>query len=146
MPEVSDGPYLTLSELGVEGERHSYFTNDPSKLRYEKGLLSENWYTNEQVYSPEKENITWLYQDVYRLHRPAMAETFVESLMWDSIWNSSPEDYTRLNDPRFDGLWTGRSELIVLSGDTVWVFTYFELEGEFTREDLLQGVLTHQAK
>ena len=44
---------LTLEELGVEGERHSYFTNGPSGLRYEKGLLSENWYTNEQVYQPE---------------------------------------------------------------------------------------------
>ena len=42
MPAVSDGPYLTLEELGVEGERHSYFTNGPSGLRYEKGLLSEN--------------------------------------------------------------------------------------------------------
>lgn len=146
MPAMSDGPYLTLNELGVEGERHSYFSNEPSKLRYEKGLLSENWYTNEQVYSPEKEEITWLYQDVYRLRRPQMAESFVQSLMWDSAWNSGPEDYTRLNDPRFDGLWTGRSELLVLSGDTVWVFTYFELEGEFTREDLLEGILAHQAK
>lgn len=70
MPAVSDGPYLTLEELGVEGERHSYFTNGPSGLRYEKGLLSENWYTNEQVYQPQKEDIVWLYPDVYRL-RPA---------------------------------------------------------------------------
>ena len=70
----------------------------------------------------------------------------MQSLMWDSAWNSGPEDYTRLNDSRFDGLWTGRSELLVLSGDTVWVFTYFELEGEFTREDLLEGILAYQAK
>ena len=146
MPAVSDGPYLNLEELGVEGERHSYFTNGPSGLRYEKGLLSENWYTNEQVYQPEKEDIVWLYQDVYRLRRPQMADSFVESLMWDSAWSSSPADYTRLNDSRFDGIWTARNEMIVQSGDTVWVFTYYELETAFSREDLLQAVAERQSK
>ena len=146
MPAVPDGPYLTLEELGVEGERHSYFTNGPSGLRYEKGLLSENWYTNEQVYQPQKEDIVWLYQDVYRLRRPQMADSFVESLMWDSAWSSSPADYTRLNDSRFDGIWTARNEMIVQSGDTVWVFTYYELETAFSREDLLQAVAERQSK
>lgn len=146
MPAVSDGPYLTLEELGVEGERHSYFTNGPSGLRYEKGLLSENWYTNEQVYQPQKEDIVWLYQDVYRLRRPQMMDSFVESLMWDSAWSSSPADYTRLNDSRFDGIWTARNEMIVQSGDTVWVFTYYEAETAFSPEDLLQAVAERQSK
>lgn len=66
--------------------------------------------------------------------------------MWDSAWSSSPADYTHLNDSRFDGIWTARNEMIVQSGDTVWVFTYFDLETAFSREDLLQAVAKHQSK
>ena len=76
----------------------------------------------------------------------AMADSFVESLMWDSAWSSSPADYTRLNDSRFDGVWSGRNEMIVQSGDTVWVFTYYEMETAFSREDLLQAVAERQSK
>ena len=36
--------------------------------------------------------------------------------------------------------------MIVQSGDTVWVFTYFDLETAFSREDLLQAVAKHQSK
>ena len=82
----------------------------------------------------------------YRLRRPQMADCFVESLMWDSAWSSSPADYTRLKDSRFDGVWSGRNEMIVQSGDTVWVFTYYEMETAFSREDLLQAVAERQLK
>ena len=146
LPEVSNGPYLTLNELGVEGERKPYFSNESSKLRYEKGLLSENWYTNEQVYQPLQEDMVWLYQDIYRLRCPELAGPFVQSLMWDSIWNDSPSDYICQPDSRFDGLWTGRNELFVWSGNTVWVFTYFEEETAFSQEDLLKAVAGRQSK
>ena len=146
LPEVSNGPYLTLNELGVEGERKPYFSNESSKLRYEKGLLSENWYTNEQVYQPLQEDMVWLYQDIYRLRCPELAGPFVQSLMWDSIWNDSPSDYICQPDSRFDGLWTGRNELLVWSGNTVWVFTYFEEETAFSQEDLLKAVAGRQSK
>ena len=55
-------------------------------------------------------------------------------------------DYTRLNDSRFDGVWSGRNEMIVQSGDTVWVFTYYEMETAFSREDLLRAVAERQSK
>ena len=139
VPEVSDGPYLTLEELNVSGERQDLF-GKPASLRHETGLLAENWDVFEDLYDADQQSDCWLYQDIWKLRFPQMADAFVESLMWDSIFNSGPADFRSHSDPRFDGVWTGRNELYVVRGDTVWKFTYYELDDQLRLENLLAGV------
>lgn len=128
MPDVSDGPYILLSDLGIEGERTTNFVNgEGSMVKANQSLLAEHWDTQEYVdatnggHSSEE----WLYQDVYILKNEDMVNRFVEVLMIDSTFAQSTEDYTLVEIPGLDQAWiTERLECIAVKGTTISIFTH----------------------
>lgn len=128
MPDVSDGPYILLSDLGIEGERTTNSVNgEGSMVKANQSMLADYWDTQEYIdvingsYSSEE----WLYQDVYILKNEDMVDRFVEVLMIDSVFAQSTEDYTRIEIPGLDQAWvTKRLECIAVKGTTISSFTY----------------------
>lgn len=128
MPDVSDGPYILLSDLGIEGERTANSVNgEGSMVKANQSMLADHWDTQEYVdvingsYSSEE----WLYQDVYILKNEDMVDRFVEVLMIDSVFAQSTEDYTRKEIPGLDQAWvTERLECIAVKGTTISIFTH----------------------
>lgn len=128
MPDVSVGPYILLSDLGIEGERTTNSVNgEGSMVKANQSMLADHWDTQEYVdvingsYSSEE----WLYQDVYILKNEDMVDHFVEVLMIDSVFAQSTEDYTRIEIPGLDQAWvTERLECIAAKGTTISIFTH----------------------
>lgn len=120
MPDVSDGPYILLSDLDIEGKRTTNSVNgEGSMVKANQSMLADHWDTQEYVdvingsYSSEE----WLYQDVYILKNEDMVDRFVEVLMIDSVFAQSTEDYTRIEIPGLDQAWvTERLECIAVKG------------------------------
>lgn len=120
MPDVSDGPYILLSDLDIEGKRTTNSGNgEGSMVKANQSMLADHWDTQEYVdvingsYSSEE----WLYQDVYILKNEDMVDRFVEVLMIDSVFAQSTEDYTRIEIPGLDQAWvTERLECIAVKG------------------------------
>lgn len=128
MPDVSDGPYILLSDLDIEGKRTTNSVNgEGSMVKANQSMLADHWDTQEYVdvingsYSSEE----WLYQDVYILKNEDMVDRFVEVLMIDSVFAQSTEDYTRIEIPGLDQAWvTERLECIAVKGTTISIFTH----------------------
>lgn len=128
MPDVSEGPYILLSDLGIEGERTTNSVNgEGSMVKANQSMLADHWDTQEYVdvinggYSSEE----WLYQDVYILKNEDMVNRFVEVLMIDSVFAQSTEDYTLIEIPGLDQAWvTERLECIAVKGTTISIFTH----------------------
>lgn len=128
MPDVSDGPYILLSDLGIEGKRTTNSVNgEGSMVKANRSLLADHWDTQEYIdvingsYSSEE----WLYQDVYILKNEDMVNRFVDVLMIDSVFAQSTEDYTRINIPGLDQAWvTERLECIAVKDTTIGIFTH----------------------
>lgn len=79
MPDVSDGPYILLSDLDIEGKRTTNSVNgEGSMVKANQSMLADHWDTQEYVdvingsYSSEE----WLYQDVYILKNEDMVDRF----------------------------------------------------------------------
>ena len=72
LPQEADGPYLLLEDLGHTGERtHLFYDGRTSEVTVSHSLLADYW----DVFEVMGENSgAWMYQDVYRLRRPDMAE------------------------------------------------------------------------
>lgn len=128
MPEVSDGPYILLSDLGIAGTHTTNFVNgEESTVKVNHSLLANHWDTQEFVDEDNdgKGNEAWLYQDVYILKNENMVDRFVEVLMIDSTFAQSTEDYTLIEIPGLDQAWvTERLECIAVKGKTISIFTH----------------------
>lgn len=127
MPDVSDGPYILLSSLGIEGTHTTNFVNgEESTVKANRSLLADHWDTQEFVDEDNdgKGNEAWLYQDVYILKNENMIDRFVEVLMIDSVFAQSTEDYTRIEIPGLDQAWvTERLECIAVKGNRINILT-----------------------
>lgn len=128
IPDVSDGPYILLSDLGIEGTHTTNFVNgEESTVKVNHSLLTDHWDTQEFVDEDNdgKGNEAWLYQDVYILKNEKMVDRFVEVLMVDSVFAQSTEDYTLVEIPGLDQAWvTERLECIAVKGTTISIFTH----------------------
>ena len=81
MPARADGPYLTIADLGHEGERTEMLTGvDPATVEVTRSLLAAVYNTHECVETKDGDTI-WIYQDVYCLDSPAQAQALLPALM-----------------------------------------------------------------
>jgi len=120
MPETPDGPYLVLADFGVEEERvPNMFNNKESNVRYQRSFLCESWHCQEFT---EDE---WLYHQVYRMKDPRMIDRFVWSLMTNSTFAQSADDYKPVEVEGLDKAWMGpRLECIGVKGNYICIMTY----------------------
>lgn len=129
MQDTAQGPYLLLSDLGIEGDRTiNTFSREESTVKVNRSLLADHWHTqefiDEDIYGNSRSE-AWLYQDVYILKNPDIVDRFVEVLMIDSVFAQSTEDYTLIEIPGLDQAWvTERLECIAVKGTTISIFTH----------------------
>ena len=134
LPEVADGPYVLLSDLGIEGERSALFYDDrTSKITVERSLLATHYDVFEVV---GEGGTNWMYQDVYRLSPRVDREMFVRSLMENSTFARSVESYHEVAVEGLEGAWaSGGLECIAVKGDLAAYVTVLG-SGQETEETL----------
>lgn len=121
LPEETEDPYLLLSDLGYEGERTTFMSRD-SCVTHSPGLLADYWDTREYINAPGHLEHT-MYQDVYRLRFPAMADRLAEALM-NSATLSRREHFQPLEVSGLDVAWAShRKELVAVKGNMVAYIT-----------------------
>ena len=145
LPEAADGPYVLLSDLGIEGERSALFYDDrTSKITLERSLLATHYDVFEcVVQGDDGEGEAWMYQDVYRLSPRVDREMFVRSLMENSTFARGAESYRAVEIAGLEGAWvSGDLECVAVKGDLaayVTVLTSWP-ETEETLERALQAL------
>lgn len=115
LPGTADGPYLLAGGLGWEGERTNFMRRN-SEVTYTPSLLADYWDTVEYIRTPEGETV-WMYQDVYRLRFPGMADALAQALMDTAVFR---EEFVPMEMEGLDAAWTtGRFEVVAVKGDLV---------------------------
>ena len=122
LPEETADPYLLLADLGAAGERTSFIGRD-SSVTYSPGLLADYWDMREYLDDPSGMGPA-LYQDVYRLRCPAMADWLAEALM-NTASLSRQENFQPMEAPGLDAVWVShRHDLVAVKGNMVARVTY----------------------
>lgn len=119
MPLRDDAPYLMLSDIGVEGERTDSFMNRESNtVSYKKTLFLEYWDTFEAVKTEDAAE--WFFQDTFRLKNKDHALQFAKSVMADSAYAKTLDDFTLQEIEGLDYAWTvGNYEYVAIKGNLV---------------------------
>lgn len=118
MPAVSDGPYITLSDMGISGERtKNQFDSSESSVEVTRSLMCTYYDTREFV------DGKWMYQDVYVLRSAALAEKLAGHIMYDCTFADSPEAFSAVEIDGLDSAWQCGLEFICIRGGTVWYVT-----------------------
>ena len=146
MPEVSDGPYVTLAELGFDGERTGLFGGEP------EGNVSRDWSplcrileTSEDVKAGD--DVVFLDTHLYDLRLPWGAESFTRALISKSYFTHDPDGYERIEVPGWDTVLVCYRECFARAGRRV-VQIYLSAPGEFDRDTqwaLFEKLLTRLA-
>ena len=136
LPAVSDGPYLTLSELGVEGER------DEEPLNGSTNRVEVCWSPAARIWDVREcldvqGDTVILYQDVYQTNSGEAALTLAEALKKDAVLGRSfrPADVTGL-----DRAWLTGNEAVAVRGATVYYCTLIDFRGEEDMDGLLDAL------
>lgn len=120
MPFVSDGPYLVLADLGVEGERTAGFHDDGSTVETSRSLIASMWNTGEYVSNNPDGFGNWAHMDqkVYCLPTPELAMAAAPSVMRaGSIFGYS---FEQIEVEGLDGAWYNDLECIAVRDRWVW--------------------------
>ena len=134
MPQVPDGPYLILADFGYEGERvPNMFNHKESAVRHQRSLLCESWDCEEFV------DDQWMYHEIYRIPNETVRERFIWSLMTNSTFAESAEDYVPIQIEGLDKAWVSpRLECVGVKGDYVCFMTHPFYNRVFTMEEALK--------
>lgn len=118
LPLQPDGPYIVLSDLGYEGERGTLFYRDrESDMTHTRSFLSDYWETFEVIDLPGG-NQAWMYQYIYHLHFPGIANRLAWALREDAVFAQNADSFRRIEAPGLDAAWTtGGLELVAVKGD-----------------------------
>lgn len=126
MPKISDGAYLTLSEIRIEGERTTMpYKEKSDNVEYTHSLVAECWDTYECVKTDGDEY--WMYQDVYVLADEKAAADLIPALMYEGTFSNEPAEWNALLT-EFEGIdeaYEGHADLeyLIRKGNTVWYIT-----------------------
>ena len=119
LPMEADGPYVTLEELGWNGERDDPFGKDPT-VKISESLMATHYDVNE--YLTGEQNV-WIYEDIYKLRFPSIAMKMAQSVMEGSGFNDK-EDYKSIDIPGTQAAWYGRLETVAVYDEYVIYITY----------------------
>lgn len=124
LPAQPDGPYILLSEAGWEGTPGKLFYREPGVETF-WSPLAEVWETCEIVNLPGSGQ-AWMYQDVYRLRFPGMADRLAWALMEDATFARSAAGFREVTVPGLDRAWVvdGGMELVAVKGGLVSCVTF----------------------
>lgn len=139
MPAFSDGPYLTLSEMGIDGKRGESPQGGGSRVEAGRSLAAGQWHTFECVESADDQH--WLYQDIYSFRTERQAENFVPILMHTAVFAGSPSDFTKIQAGALDEAYISELEILVRKGNTLYFLTSADVSaGRLSPGLLLEAV------
>ncbi len=121
MPQSADGPYLTLSDLGYEGER-TWVLRHENESEVAHGVTPlASWWDTQEFVKIHSDSQAALYQKVFEVSDPAMARPLAFDLMETSTFH---REFTSVQADGFDGVWQNDLELVAVKGCTVYSITY----------------------
>lgn len=128
MPDEADGPYLTLSDLGWEGEPMADPQSGeprPDTVQHENNLFAEVWDTYEGV-TLGAEQEAWMYTTVYRLKAGWLEKGMDEYLAAGALFVKDLAEYTPVEGTGFDAAYRveGGFEYIAVKDDMAWYILY----------------------
>ena len=124
MQDTAQGPYILLSDLGIEGKRiPNMFNGEESTVRFNNSIAVSHWDCREFLLVGDSDD-AWMYQDVYVMKNPAMIDRMVEALMITSTFARSVEQFTEVDIPGLDKAYmNSRLECIAVKNNTIWMLT-----------------------
>lgn len=101
MPFVSDGPYMTLEDIGIIGERIEVpiSKNNKSSVEINYSVLTTCWNTREYIISHSRHY--WIYQSIYELKNESLVPKLI-SMLIESKKMDSRELITPIISEEFD--------------------------------------------
>lgn len=80
MPFLSDGPYVTLEDIGINGERNKLpISNNTSTVEINYSILTTYWDTCEYIASHSRNY--WFYQKIYELKSESLVLNLINLLI-----------------------------------------------------------------
>lgn len=136
LPAASDGPYLTLSELGMEGERSEEPLNDSTnRVEVCWSPVARIWDVRECL--DVQGHTVILYQDVYEVGSGEAALELAEVLKRQAVLSS---EFRLMDVPGLDGAWLSGNEAVAVRDGTVWYCTLIDFGGDEDMEGLLTAL------
>ncbi len=126
LPAGSDGEYIVISDLGIEGERTKMLGNS-SHRENTSSIISELWNTREFVKTKEGITVS-LYQTVYRLGKGLHPENWVESLAASQSFTRKLDLYKPVEIEGLDAAWVAENgiEAIAVRGQLIARIQYLD--------------------
>lgn len=137
LPGAPDGPYLTFSELGIEGEHTTAPLGGESRVETCRSLMAEIWDT-EEVIEHEGE-VVILYQDVYRMNSVQSAQWFSGILRGNAVLTSH-ESFSEIEIAGLDSVWVGQNELVAVKGNLTYYITLIDFGGDEDMDVVLSAL------
>ncbi len=125
MPLESDGPYVTLAQMGWEGERTVNSVNgEESRVETWRSLRARCYSTFEEIETGT--DTSWLYQYIYVFGSGEAARSYVPVLMNLSLFAGGEDGYEEVQAEGFDLAWRSHLglEYIVVKDNTVCYAIY----------------------
>jgi len=115
MPLESDGPYILVQDLGIEGERVG-FMDHTSGVKHSRSLLTDYWDTEEYIFLDE-DTSCFIDQEIYRLRDEKMAYWLAEALMETALFGANGENFAPVETAAVDAAWTSHGlEVVAVKG------------------------------
>lgn len=119
LPLITTEPYLLPGELGLPGRPAA-----DSGVTHTRSLLADYWDVYAELDSGGG-NVTYLFQDVYRLEAGGDAMGLAQAMMETATFGDRGRSFTALDPGGLDGAWTtGVLELVAVKGPLAAYVTY----------------------
>lgn len=121
LPEAADGAYLLLEDFGLTGEREAVY-GKASTLKTDRSLAARHYDIYECLRLDDGQDV-WIFEDVYELAHPALAETTARALMEDATF-AHADEFVEFAVDGLDRAWHGPGCYIAIRGARVCSMTY----------------------
>lgn len=121
LPEAADGPYLLLEHLGLTGERAEVY-GKTSTLETDRSLAARHYDVYECLRLDDGRDV-WIFEDVYELAHPGLAETAARALMEEASF-AHADEFVEFDVDGLDRAWHGPGCYIAIRGARVCSMSY----------------------
>ena len=137
LPKEADGPYIVLSDIGIEGERVDYLGGS-SYAENTRIAGSQWWHTCEYVDRGTGAPVVNLYQTVFRFNLKTSSKFWVRRLTASQAFSRDLDDYTPVEIEGLDAAWVSENgmEAMALKGHFIAAIEY--LDGEYSTQKLME--------
>lgn len=123
IPEINNGEYVTLAELGVEIPTGNQSYLHSVGYSHKENFLCDYWYVSEDVDEAEFDPLIWLTQDVYKLKNEEKAIKTANALMNTSTFARSKSVFKKMDFNGLDTVYYNTDlELVVINNEYVGYF------------------------